>query len=420
MASKLSIFFAELKRRNLTRFVFGCLAGTLVSAACLSTDADWPLVVVRDSAGIRIVESTPAVSGGGERWGVSKEAALDLSLVASGPEYEFYNVVGALRLTGGRIAVANAGTGEIRFFDQNGRFLRSAGRAGEGPGEFSALASLHRMEGDSLFAFDNRQRRVSLFSPEGQLLRTISLAEGPGIPYDDAQPFSDGSILARTFYSPAMFEQGPRLGLRRDPAFYVGYSPQGEFLDTVAVLPGKDLYLSEDGRLPPLFGRIDVYTVGANRWYAASSSSDAFEIGVYTPDGQLVQLIRKMVSSPSVSEADLQEVEAALFERFRDPQVKQWWMEVFDEIPVPERKPPFCRFVIDSGGNLWVAEFADLRWEDDPEVWTVFDTDGRMLGTAKVPARFRVFDIGSDFLLGVHRDESNVEHVQQYELVKRQ
>lgn len=56
-------------------------------------------------------------------------------------------------------------------------------------------------------------------------------------------------------------------------------------------------------------------------------------------------------------------------------------------------------------------------WDED-WVWSVFATDGSWLGTVATPPYFTISEIGSDYLLGVHRDELGVERVRRYRLVK--
>jgi hypothetical protein len=50
--------------------------------------------------------------------------------------------------------------------------------------------------------------------------------------------------------------------------------------------------------------------------------------------------------------------------------------------------------------------------------WTIFDHEYRMLGTVETPPRFAVSWIGEDLVLGVWRDEFDVEYVQGYALIK--
>ena len=48
----------------------------------------------------------------------------------------------------------------------------------------------------------------------------------------------------------------------------------------------------------------------------------------------------------------------------------------------------------------------------------MFDPEGRLLGSVQMPERFRPTHIGADFVLGVARDEMDVERVRLYTLEK--
>jgi hypothetical protein len=76
----------------------------------------------------------------------------------------------------------------------------------------------------------------------------------------------------------------------------------------------------------------------------------------------------------------------------------------------------YGRLLVDSEGNLWVADYSEER--DDEGTWSVFDPEGRFLGTVETPTGGRVHQIGDDFVLGIWRDELNVEYVRLYELMK--
>ena len=106
-------------------------------------------------------------------WRVSSNPILSIGLV-DGPEpYLLYDVT-SLRLTSrGQIIVANAGTGEVRVFDSDGAFVGAVGRRGQGPGEYQHLTGIELFARDSLIVFDRDLRRLSVFSPSGQFLRSF-------------------------------------------------------------------------------------------------------------------------------------------------------------------------------------------------------------------------------------------------------
>ena len=85
-------------------------------------------------------------------------------------------------------------------------------------------------------------------------------------------------------------------------------------------------------------------------------------------------------------------------------------------MPVPETKPAFGALLPDEPGNLWVADW--VASPGLPRRWTVLDPAGRWLGAVEVPPRFFPFSIGSDWILGVERDDLDVEYVVLYPLEK--
>ncbi len=67
-------------------------------------------------------------------------------------------------------------------------------------------------------------------------------------------------------------------------------------------------------------------------------------------------------------------------------------------------------------GNVW-AEAYDPELEN-PRTWSVFEPTGQLLAEVIMPPRFRPYDIGSDFVLGVIRDRLDVERIHLYRLGK--
>ena len=87
-----------------------------------------------------------------------------------------------------------------------------------------------------------------------------------------------------------------------------------------------------------------------------------------------------------------------------------------DGQPFPETMPAYEGVIVDEEGNLWVEEYRAPG--DEQPRWTVFDSTGVMLGLIETPPRFRIFQIGSDFVLGRQTDSLDVERVQLYRLRK--
>jgi hypothetical protein len=384
-------------------------------AACGGDGAGPSGAVIRDSAGIQIVENTVPLWPEGKGWQLSENPVLTIGELEGDPSYQLYQVYDARRLNDGRIVVANAGSNELRFYDSKGRFLGAAGRKGGGPGEFKGLADVWALADDSLLTYDFRNDRISFFDPSGEFVRSFqlqSLTGGKSSPSLVA-PFADGSLLIRArtmFFSPQT--EG---GLRRDSVLYLRCDPAGELIDSVGWYPGPEWYVkSEEGRMAAstrAFGRAPVAATIADAFYFGAS--DSYELARYDASGELQQLIRKTQQNVSVTAEDIERWKGEHFEE-EDENTRMFWERMHADMPFPETMPAYQRVVVDAESNLWVEEYR--RPGDEQPRWTVFDPEGVMLGVVATPPNFQVFQIGSDFMLGRWTDELDVEHVQLYKL----
>jgi hypothetical protein len=383
----------------------------LVCAALAACGKERPSSYVseRDSAGITIVESTAPRWGTVARWSVDSEPLVDLSTSGTGEAHEFYRVVDAIRLSDGSIAVANAGSSEVRFYSSKGVFIKSVGREGEGPGEFQRLSSIDRFRGDSLEVFDYSARRVTVLSPEWEVSRVISL---------QLQflwklwPLDDTTLLSMLVWPSVLVEEGDE-GLVRMPVPVVRFSLTGAVIDTVAMAAGyEELRIrGEDGfsAARPLFGKNSHLAVHGGRFYLGSA--DQMQYRIFAPDGTLERIVRVPDYDLTLAHDDLQAERDAILGDDPSPSLRSY----FDDLPVPDKKPAYSELLVDARGCVWAAEHVGelTGWlAMDPRKWEVFSTDGEWLGSVLSPRRFTVFEIGDDYVLGVFRDDLDVEHVQ--------
>jgi hypothetical protein len=88
----------------------------------------------------------------------------------------------------------------------------------------------------------------------------------------------------------------------------------------------------------------------------------------------------------------------------------------FEGLPLPEFFPPHGGIMADHLGFLWVEEFQRPGFEN--RAWNIFDPEGELVGRVTLPARFQAFEIGADYILGVGRDEMNVEFIRMYPVTR--
>jgi len=382
-----------------------------------------PLTAASPSVTARASRSSRAsrlVWGDGEGWQLSAEPILDIGVVEGDPAYQLDQVTDAVLTPAGDIIVANAGSQEIRVFDPDGRIVRTLGRMGEGPGEFQALSGVLVRPADTIMAFDQLHRSVTVFDPTGSVTRSAILGEG--IPMGAPGALDDGSlVVASMALDETIADLRTRLGaFARPPASLVRYRLDDPVPDTIGVFPGLEFTSSElpgagVGVTVPLFGR--QFTFAARGDHVYLGTGDGYEIRIHASDHSLVRIVRR-------SDVDLQITEAARDSAMADilsamdPELRPMWEELLPVTPVAPQRAPYGDIQVDALGYLWVSDFyhGSYRTPPPPSGWAIFDPEGCWLGEMTVPDGFRVFEVGEDYVLGVQRDELDVEHVRMYGL----
>lgn len=396
-------------------FAVGALT-LVLSAGCGAADRANDGVVVRDSAGVILVESHEAIWADGIGWRVEAEPALRIGTVEGSPEMQLFRVVGATRLPDGRIVIANAGSHELRLYDSSGGHLVSVGGEGEGPGEFRSLAALHRFGGDSLFAYDQRLDRLSVFDGGGHYVRSFTLEQVAEVGAHPLVPLGDDRLLAVTR---SLFRAGDsETGLISDSAAILVFSMDGAVRDTIGRFPTSERFIWTDGRMvmgvPYPFARTAMYEAGDGHIYFGWSGS--YEIRAYSWDGLLERIVRRPGTERPVTSEDVTRFKEDVLAGSRSEAYRQRLAGIYQEISVPEVLPALFALVVDTEGYLWVERYR--RPGEVQHVWDVFEPSGRWIGALELPRGLKVFEIGRDYVLGLWRDDMEVEQVLLYRLVR--
>lgn len=167
---------------------------------------------------------------------VAGEPELTIGVAEGEAPYELSGVTDATRRSDGAVVVANCQSGELRWFDAAGRFIRAVGRRGNAPGEFTFLRRLLPLGGDTLGAYDGMAHRVMIFEPGGVLAKTIPMRRTSGFP-DVLGRFSNGLFVARRFD-----RMTPETGTSfRTTVSLLLLDDAGQPVDSVVGLPAADV-----------------------------------------------------------------------------------------------------------------------------------------------------------------------------------
>jgi hypothetical protein len=376
---------------------------------------DGPAATVGDSAGVTIVTSTrPAWEGDG--WTVGAEAELRVGVVDGDPSYQLSEVVGAVRLDGGTVVVADGGSGEVRFFGPGGEIRGVVGGRGAGPGEFTGLAGLGRTSGGGVWAYDFPLRRITWLDPGGAVTGLTTVGPEPPLLWP-VGALPDGAFVLRQLWAARRTAEAAEVGLRRDPIAYVRSYADGPPLDTLGLFPGREVYLaSEGGRgvmTRPVLARSSVAAIRGGRVVIGSQTT--FELRELEPDGALARVIRLPSDGLEVDDGDLADYIDRYLEAVEPPERRPAMRAMLEDTPAPSARPAYGDVLADPDGHLWVGEWT-VGPGEVPRRWTVIGPDGRWLGAVEMPEGFDLMDVGREWIVGVERDAMDVEQVVVYRL----
>jgi len=398
------------------------LAGLIGLIGCGGSPSLPP--VVRDSSGVTIVENFGPSWGGSDAWTVSELPTLDIGDSTRGEQYTFDRIVGALRYPGGAIVVANAGTQELRWYDAGGSFQQSVGGAGTGGVTFTSLAWLGRFGDASVLAYDGMNLRTTVFATDGTLEHSSSLImtfQAP--PGAVGGVFADSTLLvvrgARHWIRAMQGQPNPPQGLRRGPTLAFRYSwEDGSFMNGLGSYSGSE-QIFRTGRTQIVhvnarpFGKNSVLTAAGNNLYVGTQ--DSYEIRVLNNLDTLKALVRLQRDNAPVTQSHIDRYKNArlanVHSRERAAREAQ-----LDSLPWPETMPAYSSILVDTDGNIWVADHRPFGVEQP--VWNVFDSSYHMLGSVETPPQLTIFDVGPDYILGRWRESNGSELIRVYGLEK--
>ncbi|MFC1660307.1 hypothetical protein ACFL3S_02425 [Gemmatimonadota bacterium] len=394
------------------------------ASGCRSGETEANRVTQRDSAGIVIVEnpSQMALDAGG--WGIEKEPFLSIGSVDGDEDTSLFRVERGHRLADGGIAIVNGGAHEIRVFDGSGSLVSTFGREGDGPEEFRDIRLAGVVGRDTLVLVDVSRKRLALIHPEEGFLQGAPVADEVSSFPVPSGTFADGRVVfavsGRIEWSED-FVEGPARPLQE----YRTSDLQGAFTGSLGSKPGSEVVLSTmiyNGepmvrRASGPLGKFPRSAVSSDRFYFGSE--DTFEIEAVDPEGRIRRLIRVMEDPhPVTAEAYALFVEEEIGSRYLDEDAERRVREVYREREetLPPTFPAHGLLETDALDHLWVEEYRLPGQET--LVWSVFDPQGIRLARVSLPRPMVIMEIGQDYLMGLVRDDLDVEYVQLFRLYR--
>lgn len=380
--------------------------------SCEDGDSSSSLVVQRDSAGIEIIEAMRPLWGDSILWHIDPEPLVDLTLTGSGPAHEFFRSGSMKQRPDGSLVIADRNSREVRLFSADGEFQGSFGGRGDGPGEFDRLQRIENA-GDTLLALGGG--RVAVVAPDLTVLETFNVDRFT----HDLHYLGAGGVLPEAHPRPRPQALVSGSGLTRPPQPLLVLDLEGTQIDSIGETHGNESYVhardDEYGAAEPLFGKESHVDALEGRIFRGSS--DMMQVEELDRTGSVVRILRIPGYPLELSDALVAAEREARIEAVPEA-LPAFLRRMVEDFPTPTTRPAYDDILVDPSGALWLELYRGNVEQDQPEEWLVLDADGTWLGSVEIPDRFTISDIRMETVLGVWRDELDVDHPQVLRLTR--
>jgi hypothetical protein len=367
-----------------------CLSAAIITTGCDRPDRS-PSLSTSDSAGVEIVVNTRDDLERVGKWHVGDSLGFN---VHTGVERDALHDVRAIaQRADGRVAVID-GRDRVLIFAGDGTFLRQQGRRGDGPGEYRDLVAVWWVGDDSVAVLDQSHPWITILSEQGEFVRTQQLSRNP------SSKESLGLMANERLLVASVRLQGS-----------TPYQMQSHWtISSDGAVDSIGSYVSYEsivGRGTPLIVARSCAAAAGNGFYLGRATS--YEIGYFSADQQLRRIIRWDGEALNVTDNDRERVLKAYEEREQQDH-RAALREMLARRPDSTTKPAYTRFIVDRANNVWV-EMWGPPFATEPSHWLIFTDQGRLVARAELPARFTPMVIGTSTVLGVVRDQVDVESI---------
>ena len=347
---------------------------------------------------------------------------------------EFGGITAVVPDDRGRIFAADYVNQTIWVFAPDGARLGVLGRRGHGPGEFTGLRDI-ATRGDTLYALDQSQQRITLFSLGGdqpRLARTMRLSvagESPGLAnYSLLAPSGSADLLV-AFMPPTTPSKVP--GQLRSVALRT-VDGSGKVGATVATMKDMDwLIINEPHSVSPLpFGGRPVMRVGGDG-QLYFGRTDQPTITRHTLGGRQLGQEELDITRLPVTQQDFDDLRASHVSNGGQAAARLVYGRV-DQARragmIPSVKPLYKDFVVDQGGAVWVHVITErdqlqntrtgLVYQtpgpDPVSLWRVFGPGGARRNVV-LRGEVRPMAVVGTTVYAVRTDDDGVEHLVVYQ-----
>lgn len=280
--------------------------------------------------------------------------------------YLFYRVWDIQADAQGNIYVLDSGAHRIQKYDKNGRYLRTIGRQGQGPGEFERPIMLTLDNNNNLYV--GEMAKIHRFDPKGEFVKATTVP----FFYMNFAPEDEGNFIVT---GRVTIEGGQNLGV-------LILNQDGEIMKKIAEFPGLPMHetgmtISHDYspqiRFSAIAGKGIVY--GYNLEYRLYMADFSGKNVIIVEKEEFPQAISRQEKNKIINDLQKNTENAGL----------GWSKNLIEKMAnLPKHRPFFDRIRVDDEGRIYVRRRKSVL-DDSPDMaFDIFGSEGHFLYTTKL------------------------------------
>ena len=296
---------------------------------------------------------------------------------------------------------------DVRIFSHNGKYLKTVGRKGQGPGEFQFPKDIIILKGIGFAVSDPTQYRVTIFDYSGKFLR--SFRRDSRHPAVAIQITPNKDILISSII-PWNEKEKSEFKIRKYDIYgknsNVIFSIEKEALPRSLFSSNKSIETD-----PKLFYSWFWQVDSKGNIYLVENCYD-YLIKVYTPEGKHYKSIHKEFKLLKISKHEIDD---------NQKESEEWAKKTLGrKIP-----GPFCKYqqvikeiFIDNFDQIWMRTLSTDS--DSSIIFDIFDKNGKYISKASLNCKSgRHFKIRNNALYFRKTDENGVHSLIRYKIIKK-
>jgi len=372
-----------MKNKAKIIYIVLSISAFLILVSCQKQKAEWK-GTIEEVDGVTIVKNPDEPMYSEDVFSLEEE--LIIGEREGQEEYMFSSVISLAVDDDENIYAMDIRQKNIRVFDKNGKYLRTIGRKGQGPGEIDLPTQIQITSLNELMVYDLRTRSLSFFSLDGEFLRRTLLTKmlRPARFVID----SKGDFIGYFGFMEERFKEA-----------LIKFSSKQEKVFTFAKLDPEPYSLISKPKL--LFG----LTKENNIIWALSSK---YEIQIINSGGELIRKIVKDHDPIKITDEDKKKIALRINLRETIPPGQ--------EAEFPKYFYPIDWLHVDDEDRIFVRTFESVN-DKNSYYYDVFDPEGHFV--AKVPLKampeLPIIWIKNK-LFTIEADEEGYQYIKRYKV----